>query len=304
MKNTIFIISIFLWGMAQAQIPNSGFENWHPVANGQGEDPDHWESNNLIVDTPGIVKSTDAYSGNYALRINATAIPEQSPVIYLGSIDFDTTFTTGNFPGSIIASCAGKPIQNVPQVLTGYYKFVAPSKNKGTAGISVEAVLGCVGWPSYMFPVGGSFNNFRTSGDSTGIYRFFAVAMQEEFTLNEPLDTLRIAAQIAIDTNFGEVGEGYLLLDDLGLLGTIGQREMLMEEASFSVFPNPAGEQLYIEISESFKAHTLQIYDLKGGFVLETPFHSPLDISALAPAMYLVKIQGEQGELMKTFVVR
>lgn len=305
MKIFTSIITVLLWGMAAAQIPNGGFENWHPVGNGQGEDPDHWESNNRIVDTPGIEKSTDAHSGNYALRINATSIREQFRVIYLGNIEFDTTNRQGHFPGSIRPGCAGVTINKIPQVLTGYYKFVAPPSNKGTAFLDLNATTGCVSLPSMVF-VYGNFSNFKTSRDSTARYRFFAMAIQHsdiDSSLDGPLDTLNIMAGISIDTNFGEVGKGYLLLDDLQLLGTLSQSEYAAE-ASFSVFPNPAGETLHLEVEEAFEARTVEVYDLKGGFVWQTPFRSTLDVSALPPAMYLVKVIGKQGELMETFVVQ
>ena len=303
MKSLLAIIALLLWGMAPAQIPNSGFENWHLVGSGQGEDPDHWESNNQILDTPGIEKSTDAHSGKYALRINATSNPFQSPVIFLGNIDFDTTNRQGNFPGSIKSRCAGVPLQKAPRVLTGYYKLVTPSANQETADINVSVGYGCFGLPLWTPPIYGSFNNFKVSNDSTGTYRFFAVALQQNFPATRPLDTLRINAGFYVDTNQGQVGTGYLLLDDLELLGTLSQSEYA-EEASLSIFPNPANEELQVEINSEFGAHTIEVYDLKGGCVLKTPFRSSLDISALPPAMYLLKIKGKRGELMKRFTVR
>jgi len=303
MKIFISLLALLLWGMAPAQIPNGGFENWHPVGNGQGEDPDHWESNNRIVDTPGIEKSTDAHSGNYALRINATSILEQFRVIYLGNIEFDTTNRQGSFPGLVDASCAGAPIQNVPRVLTGYYKLVAPPVNKGVADINVSITSQCLSLPLSHVPFLGNFNNFQVSKDSTSSYRFFAVALQEDIPVTDPLDTLRINAGFYVDTNRGQVGKGYLLLDDLQLLGTLGQEEYAAE-VSFSVFPNPAGEALHLEVEEAFEARTVEVYDLKGSFVLQTPFRSTLDVSALPPAMYLVKVIGKRGELLETFVMR
>lgn len=307
MKFTVTLIVVLLGSFSNAQIPNAGFENWHPVGNDQGEDPDHWESNNLIVDTPGIEKSTDAHSGNYALRINATAIPEQSPIIILGDIEFDTSMTPGNFPGLIDASCSGTSINRVPQVLTGYYKFVAPAANEGTANVGISANTGCTGFPwggTVFFH--GKFRNFRRSQDSTGRYRFFAVAMQHDEidTLYDgPIDTLNINATLQIDTLLGEVDQGYLLLDDLQLLGSLSQSEYAAN-ASLSVFPNPARKELHLVVSKAFEAHTLEVYDLKGGFAFKKPFRSPLNISSLAPGMYLVKIKGAKGELVETFVVR
>lgn len=65
---------------AQNPIPNAGFENW------TGSTPVNWTSSNI----PGfenITKSTDAYSGNFAVRGEVTSIGgfPNPPLLYTGS---------------------------------------------------------------------------------------------------------------------------------------------------------------------------------------------------------------------------
>lgn len=51
-------------------IPNNGFENWTLMPMWY-EDPQSWMSNNAYLVIP-VIKDTNAYSGNYSLRINYT----------------------------------------------------------------------------------------------------------------------------------------------------------------------------------------------------------------------------------------
>lgn len=48
-------------------IPNAEFENWTSVS-GQFEEPDFWITNNA-VNSVSVSKTTDSYSGNYAMQI-------------------------------------------------------------------------------------------------------------------------------------------------------------------------------------------------------------------------------------------
>ena len=81
MKQLLLAISILIGTSIYAQqIPNGGFENW--VQEPYGEEPANWGElslqllNSLI---PGIldstiVKSQDAYSGNYAMELRSKAV--------------------------------------------------------------------------------------------------------------------------------------------------------------------------------------------------------------------------------------
>lgn len=78
MKNIIFFI-LFLFtysfSFSQAQIPNSSFENWSEV-NGCYE-LDNWYSLNIVsaqYPQMGTLRSTDAYDGNYSLRLVSSPV--------------------------------------------------------------------------------------------------------------------------------------------------------------------------------------------------------------------------------------
>lgn len=64
----VTIISIFLFStVSHCQIiPNQGFENW--ITFGQLEEPEFWITNNAL-NSISVSKSTDSYSGSFAMRV-------------------------------------------------------------------------------------------------------------------------------------------------------------------------------------------------------------------------------------------
>lgn len=67
------------------------------------------------------------------------------------------------------------------------------------------------------------------------------------------------------------------------------------EAISFSVYPNPSTDQLYISFEEKMNKCTIQIFDLKGGLINETEtniLQSPvtLDVSGLQKGNYQLRI--------------
>ena len=68
--SSIFILPIlFLTFRGTAQIPNSDFEIWEPDV--IYEKPVGWTTNNGEFGGTGVTQDTNAYSGNYAIRLSS-----------------------------------------------------------------------------------------------------------------------------------------------------------------------------------------------------------------------------------------
>jgi len=77
----IIIVATFSYGFCQIDtIPNASFERWKFM--GWFENPEGWQTNNSQL-MEYVVKDTDAYSGNLAMRINTNGWAQvQAPIIH------------------------------------------------------------------------------------------------------------------------------------------------------------------------------------------------------------------------------
>jgi len=111
-------IVFFLKGNSQA-IPNAGFENWLNM--GTYEDPQGWATLNSVSNfgyPVFVTKTTDAYSGTYAIMLNTVSFidPFTNAPDSMGGIAL-----TGQMPGNFIIP--GFPFTQRPVDLKGYYKY-------------------------------------------------------------------------------------------------------------------------------------------------------------------------------------
>ena len=73
---------------------------------------------------------------------------------------------------------------------------------------------------------------------------------------------------------------------------------------SISIYPNPANDRLYIEAEGEIE--NVVIYDIYGRHqVTKTPSHQEMtsvNVSGLKAGIYFVKINTENGEIVKRFI--
>jgi len=68
------------------------------------------------------------------------------------------------------------------------------------------------------------------------------------------------------------------------------------EKYPVALFPNPAGNTLFIDNSAGVSYKNLSITDLSGRKVLETEYRATLDITALAAGMYILQLRDLAGK--------
>jgi hypothetical protein len=89
--------------------------------------------------------------------------------------------------------------------------------------------------------------------------------------------------------------------DASGPLGISSQ-----EEVSLRIFPNPAGELVYIESNKSISR--IEIYQVSGTLMLlsrdQTVFSTGIDVSTWPPGLYFVHITLENGEQVSRKLIK
>lgn len=97
--------------LAQQQLPNNGFENWTNVV--LFEQASDWTCSNSgnLTENPGLMKSDDAYSGEYSVKLQSVLSGEDTifSFVYHG-------YLTGDGPGG------GIPYSENFDGVSGYYK--------------------------------------------------------------------------------------------------------------------------------------------------------------------------------------
>jgi len=86
------------------------------------------------------------------------------------------------------------------------------------------------------------------------------------------------------------------------LLSVLGIAEM--EAPSMYIFPNPVGDMLMIQIPAQFNIHGMSLLNTVGELILEKPDFraNTLDVSALKPGTYLLRLYYDGGSMHKLFI--
>ncbi|MFC2111210.1 T9SS type A sorting domain-containing protein [Bacteroidota bacterium] len=262
-----------------AQIPNSGFENWSPI---EIEEPDDWWTINfagVYNNTFSATKSTDAYHGTYALRLETQYLFDDT-IGYITNGRFDDNGPNG-----------GMSVWQNPHKLTGYYKYTPVGPDTALAALfSLDYT------PSDTIMV--DSNLIKLPAAYT--YTYFEVPLL--YNSWPIIDTLNIAfasSNIMDDTPYAGVGS-VLYIDSLNLIyKPLSIDENALAKNEFKIFPNPASDVINITSSLAVNGDLhISIYNSIGKLVMEKALiplsfndFFKLDISALKPAIYLYKIQ-------------
>ncbi len=217
-KISSLILSFLFVSFTYAQILNGGFENW------TGGQPDSWTTSNSPLLYTNITRTTDAYSGSYALRgdVISTDIPGLSVIN-----PFITSGTNGK----------GFSINKRYAKISGYYIFNADSGDKFIANIT-------------MMKAGKPIASGIDSLTSVASYKLFEFSLN--YSSSETPDTCII--QFIILGKSGNVDYhvgSYFILDNLSLSGTatgiISTHESPRNYILYQNYPNPFNPETSIK---------------------------------------------------------
>jgi len=265
------------FGGATQGIPNGAFENWNTLTY---ETPTGWE-----VQGDSISKTTDKYSGTYAIRLK-TALSGDG---HANPSGITTGHNTNNGPPT-----GGQPYTRMADTLMGYYKYVASGVDTGVVSVNLSKNFVLVGgMRNWMWPTIG--------------YIYFEVP----FSAGTTPDTIRIDAYSSSSYNvFSHIGST-LYLDNLALKSqTLGITEVSNNNLSVIVYPNPANNVLNVSFRKSLEGTlTFRIYDVSGRLVKDEVLKGviaaeriQLNIADLSAGIYHYQISGNEGVVWNKFM--
>lgn len=340
MKRNLFlsIVALFvaLCLSAQTTITNPGFEQWDSGT------PNDWTtsiSGNINYSLYGVnvpipvalnfgTQTSDAHSGNYALKINASslALAELAGVnitvpgfAQLGtagefSIDYETiaalidTSSTEEpdwtqFLSLLNCFSHGVPFTQVPSRMNAWIKYqhdgtdtlqvivLAYKSGEFMSGLFGDSISGGLGVLSYT--------TTATSTDWTQI-----TVDIEGFSENTQCDSLAV---IFISTSLeNPKTESTLYVDDITFEfggSSVGSAEKI----EFSVYPNPTTDYLNIIPANQSETYDLQVVDQTGKVVKTMSSlsgNTQVDVNELSAGYYFVKIMQGGQQSVRNFVVK
>ncbi len=266
------------------QLANNGFNEWEDRG---WEDPDDWYTTNKFTSTifkiDGVSKSSDAYEGEWSLRIESST-DEQISII--------------NIPG-IFASSNPKLYEDGAHLsiategnntLRGYYKYT-PNGNEDHAAI----------WVIHNAPGNG--------GDDVGM----PLPPTEEWTEFELIfpdgaDSITINAGAGFDAEFEDftnVGGSVLLLDNLSLDLSVSTSSAKPVSAAIQYLTE--SNTLIVDMETWYPGTEMLLFDIQGKILqrkaLEQKYNTVL-LKSLDSGIYIVKIKTDKGIASKKIFVR
>lgn len=296
----LFLASSAFLVKAQDTIPNHSFESW--TSFGTFEEPDGWVTSNIFlaffgVDTFNVSKTTDAYSGTYAIKLESFTITDSTGTQQYGAIaistDLGTLFNNGT-PGFSYSQRATK--------LKGYYKAYSSDSDTSTIGI-IMSQWNAADDTAYAIGVG-----MIKFTDTSTTYQPFEVPLIYDPNFSGNPDTVMIFMASSGDSI---INGGVLIVDDLVLEAPTGITPVtgLMDKGAY---PNPASDRLFIHYNLPEAAEVkIDIYNAAGQLMrsyqkeeLSSGIHS-LEIAAeeLEPGIYIYKISAGNRKSANKFII-
>jgi hypothetical protein len=259
-----------------AQIPNSGFENWTTV--GSYENPNGWVNCNGNGGTGyPVTKSTDHFPvnvGNFSIRMEN----------FTSGATGCATYGFANSVPYIGYNGASFPITGHPNNFCGYYKFMPQNNDTMTiacglylngamvASATLSTTNTVSNWTSFTIP----FSSYTTA-DSASI---------------------GLGAFYSLGTNTTIQGNSVLFVDNLSFDNLItSATESVSVNSSFSLYPNPAFDIITLNIDNNNSDLILNIYNVIGTLVkseLLKQNQRQVNIGDLSNGIYMIEIESKE----------
>ncbi len=258
------------------------------------EDPDGWASPNISLglfgSTVGISKSTDAYSGMYAARIEMVA--------FVSNCEPDTFGFMGEGTwDKIDGQDGGQPFaMTSPQMaLGGYYKYEAVGNDTAMVGL--------------LFT---HYNTATAERDTvhgiivplapTSSYEKFEIRFEDSDFTTIP-DSFHLVFQASDPEHFasqGVRGDGSTLwIDALEMYTTVGIADA--SEIISRLYPNPATDEVRLKWdAQAGHSYEIRLLDIQGKSLIQSISNTgeiQLDIAKLPAGLYFVNIKDQHSNM-------
>ncbi len=272
-------------------IPNAGFESWVATT---FEEPDDWFAYsylNMYLPNPIVEKSTDAYSGTYAVKVT-TQIIDNDTFGFFSNADIRDKWYNG------------QPVSANPYKLTGYYKYTPVGNDTAILGLQSNR------WDATQNKeIMVEENMIKLA--PTAIYAPFEVMMS--YNQWPRIDSLQIAftSSNLVNGQANVQPGSTLLIDSLNLLYyPVGIKENQNSNKLIRVFPNPASSQINFQFVGDLSngEKTIIIFDALSKKVMELNTIqaelNSIDVSHLSSGIYFYIIESGNKIYQGKFSVR
>jgi hypothetical protein len=260
-------------------IVNHSFENWTPIT---WDNPDGWFTSNeyAVGQTPmPAEKSTDAYSGTYALELN-TIVGQYGDT--MSGIATNGYFNQFGMHG-------GVPYTAQPTAVNVYYKYTPVADDSA--------------WVSIQFKNGGSvIGQGGALLGAAGTYTMFS----SPISLPMAPDTLLLAAAS------GEIPGSQLLLDHIDMIFPVGINENIKIDRIES-YPNPTTDVLNLRFELTNKnLVSVNLLDITGkvltnksfGNLSSGTYNESFNTSSFTSGIYFIEVTVGNERIVNRFIVK
>lgn len=289
-KITISIVAAFISASSFAQtIPNAGFENWSTVSSYQN--PDGWDNLNSMtapMSAYTCLKGTPGNPGSSYIKLiskNVSMMGIMPGVAVSGVIDMTT-----------YSAASGFAFTQRPQSLNGAWQYMASGADAG-----------------YVAAYLTQWNTGTNQRDTIAMINESLTSMAMSWT-NFSLNFMYMSnnapdSAIIILSSSGPtpVANSYLYVDNLAFAGSVaGITENKNAICQLSIFPNPANNQLNINVTGVKNKAQVDVYNVIGSKVktltnVDFSSNQTIDISSLADGQYILKITSSNTVLSRKF---
>jgi len=285
---TLILLAIAITGFSQ-NIPNNSFETWVTTGTGSNsyEEPTFWstsDTNIVIVTINNVTKSTTAQDGSFAAQLQSTEISAAGfgqgtapAVLTLGQFHLDVVAQTGTITG-------GVPDATRYQTLKGYYQFAPVGGDSCFIGVGLFKHNAITNIPDTI-----GFAIFKT-GTAASTWTAFSIDL--EYRTGETPDTMNVIIMSSDGRDSVHAGTT-LLIDNLSLEGVVSGIANQPANSNFQVYPNPANEELNIQLNSENNKATISIYNTLGELVMTSKTNSinnKLSIRNLPSGIYIIDV--------------
>ena len=273
--------------LAQAQMPNAGFETWTDTVtctswNGVAVAPIP------IVFPSGFYsysKTTDKNSGSFAMKMTTSVLSLASQTIpgmaTLGTVDLATQTVTG-----------GVAFTDKPVKLNGFYKY------SPVAGDS--AIFLVVLYQGVDTMATGSF--IATSAANS--YIPFSITLNYSATITGNPDVMNI---VLLASAYNPHAGSVLKVDDIVFDYTpLNVQTEENQNSQISIFPNPSNGLINIDLSSYTSSSQINIFNALGELVYKSEncfTKKEIDLSKLANGVYSVEVFNKNQKSINKLII-
>lgn len=260
-------------------ILNNSFENWTPLV---WDELDGWKtSNQWYIGEPilPVVKTTDAYNGNYAVELN-TFLDSRGDTAW-------AAITNGEFGQNQMEG--GVPFSGNPIGIEFYYKYFPSGID--TAYFNIE---------------------FKKTGFASQWGGTWVADSASSYTLkSNSLPFLNSPDSVLITVNSGRIPGTQLIVDDLNFIFPVGVSEFVDVE-KIVAYPNPVKEVLNIRFNlKADKNIKIRLVDIVGKELTSLDFgnlsigtyNQTFNVSSYSSGVYFIEFVIDGEKKIERFIV-